>query len=164
VVRWFPAIQFCAVSFSQRRSTAVSATRAAPAWGLGSPGPWPPATPHGQPPTPYLYKTPPKNISDPKNSRVTDPKIPEVSAWRAMANALHRGRSGPAACAAELELGARATRRLLTSSNSATSNSHMSGVHVRRQHKGHSHAITEETAERSNRMGGMLAQSLSKKV
>jgi DNA-binding protein H-NS len=73
----------------------VSATRAAPAWGLGSSGPWPPATPHGQAPTPYLYKTPPKNIPDPKNSRVTDPKIPEVSAWRAMAGALRRGRSGP---------------------------------------------------------------------
>src|SRR6516225_9918715 len=86
--RGFLAFRFCAVSFSRRRSTAVSATRAAPAWGLGSPGPWPPRTPHGQAPTPYLYKTPPKNISDPKNSRVTDPKIPEVSAWRAMADAL----------------------------------------------------------------------------
>ena len=91
----FLAFRFCAVSFSRRRSTAVSATRVAPAWGLGSSGPWPPATPHGQAPTPYLYKTPPKNIPDPKNTRVTDPKIPEVSAWRAMAGALRRGRSGP---------------------------------------------------------------------
>jgi hypothetical protein len=73
----------------------VSATRAAPAWGLGSSGPWPPATPHGQAPTPYLYKTPPKNISNPKNSRVTNPKILEVSAWRAMAGALRRVGAGP---------------------------------------------------------------------
>src|SRR5262249_45587315 len=56
----FLAFRFCAVSFSRRRSTAVSATRAAPAWGLGSPGPWPPATPMARPPPPTFIRPPPK--------------------------------------------------------------------------------------------------------
>jgi hypothetical protein len=85
----------CAVLFSRRRLIAACARRdsvggcARYSLALATPAP------HGQAPTPYLYKTPPKNIPDPKNSRVTDPKIPEVSAWRAMAGALRRGRSGP---------------------------------------------------------------------
>src|SRR5262245_63096305 len=58
------SFRFCECARSRRARERVGAWAA-------QPGLWPPATPHGQAPAPYLYKTPPKNISDPKNSRVT---------------------------------------------------------------------------------------------